>query len=922
MKRTLLSTILIMGFLALFAQSPGSGSSLNFDGVNDYVNIPNAPSLNPTTTMTVEAWIRADSYGPNPWSNSIVNKEGWASGNQGYAFRCGQNGRLSFIVAGAGVGPWQEVESAPLMSTNTWYHVAGSYDGTTLRVFINGEQVATTPFFGTLGVGNYDVRIGQISYAPGGNRYFDGQIDEVRIWSQALPASTLRTWMCKKINPSHPNYANLGAYWNLDEDTGTTIADSSGNMNSGVLTNGPLWQTSGAHIGNESVFKYGAMIPLGLAHPNGDSLSIDTITGSPNGIHLYRVDDGPNVSTPPTGSNMVDTSRYWGVFAVGGNNPSFNVEYHYTGNPMATGACGVGMAERDNNASTSWTDMGATNNTGSSTLTVSGVDPGEFILSTQTIAVNVTAVGALSFCQGDSVSLLGNSSSTATYQWKLNGVDINGATDSMITVSAAGSYSLEMTDQGCSATSSAVTVTVNPIPSVSFNAVNPICLNATPLLLTTGMPVGGNYTGTGVNTGFFDPMVADTGFHNLTYIYTDVNGCTDSAQQSVQVLSLPTVSLDTFPGLCQDAQAIQLGGGMPTGGTFSGMGVSNNMFDPLISGSGIFQIEYTITGANGCDNSVSESIEVFASPMVNAGPDKTTCPGDSVVIVASGAMTYAWSNGDSTASIQINPLGDSTLTVVGVDANGCAASDDVSINILPAPVADAGLDQTICEGDTAILMASGGTNYLWNNGFTTSAIDVNPADTTSYSVFVTDLSGCTDRDTVWVFVDPLPTAGFNLTYNTGFEINFVNNSTNDNSWFWDFGDGFTDTTQTPTHTYQFTGTFEVMLISTNDCGSDTITAFVETGIESINNDLYAPNISLYPNPTPGHFQISISDLDHKLFSLKIMDIRGRKIWEKKINPVSGEFLETINLESQPEGMYLLEVSSEKYRVMEKIVLQR
>ncbi|MCB0846863.1 MAG: hypothetical protein KDE26_26620, partial [Bacteroidetes bacterium] len=84
MKRTLLSTLLFIGFSSLFAQSPGSGSTLTFDGINDYVNISNTAALNPTSAITVEAWIKADTWGINPWSNSIINKEGWALGPQGY----------------------------------------------------------------------------------------------------------------------------------------------------------------------------------------------------------------------------------------------------------------------------------------------------------------------------------------------------------------------------------------------------------------------------------------------------------------------------------------------------------------------------------------------------------------------------------------------------------------------------------------------------------------------------------------------------------------------------------------------------------------------------------------------------------------------------------------------------------------------
>jgi hypothetical protein len=919
MKRPLLFLLLFVSAVCLFAQPPGSGTALNFDGQNDYVNITNTPALNPTTGITVEAWIKADSWGPNHWSNSIVNKEGWAFGSQGYTLRCGQNGSLSFNVGGQSA--WHQALSSPgVMSTNEWYHVAGTFDGVTIRVYVNGVQVGSSNYFGSIAVGNYDVRIGQLAYAPGGNRLFDGEIDEVRIWNQGLSAATLRGWMCQKVDNSHPNYANLVGYWNMDDGTGNTLTGSGGTTINGNLTNGPTWGTSGAAIGDESVFKYGAMIPLGLAHASGDSLSIDTIVGAPAGIHLFRVDQAPNANTPPAGSNLIDSTRYWGVFAVGGTSPAFNVKYYYAGNPMTVSACGLGMAGRNGNAAMSWTDLGATDISASSLLSINNTSPGEFILSTQSLAVNISAQGPLAFCQGDSVTLNGAISPTTTYQWKLNGVDIPGANDSILTVDAPGAYSLQASDQGCSETSSPLSVVVNALPIVQFDTLAPICLNATPLLLTAGGPAGGTYSGPGINNGFFDPTVADTGFHSLSYIFTDGNGCTDSAQRSIEVLTPPSVSLDTLDGLCEGEAAIQLSGGIPLGGTYGGVGVNNNQFDPVVSGAGTFTIDYTITGANGCTNTASQPIDVFTAPMINAGPDKTTCPGNSVTLVASGGTTYIWSSGDSTQSTTVFPAGDSTFLVTGFDANGCSNTDEAKITILPAPVADAGQDQTICEGDTAFLMASGGTMYLWGNGQNTANIEVKPNDTTSYEVIVTDLSGCTDKDTVTVNVDPLPVADATFSYMNGFEVNFTNSSSNATSYFWEFGDGTSDTTANPTHTYMFVGTFEVKLYATNDCGTDTFSVLLMTN--SVDKSLTGPEVSVYPNPAVSYLQVDISKVGHKPFEMSILDVKGRTLWRKEINPLNNEFSHQLDLESMAEGMYFLEVKGDDYRVVEKFILRR
>lgn len=74
----------------------GAYTAIDFNGSGQYVVVSDNSALNSDSTLTVEAWINADSYGSNSWSNSIFCKHGWGSGNQGYVLRCGDNGKLSF----------------------------------------------------------------------------------------------------------------------------------------------------------------------------------------------------------------------------------------------------------------------------------------------------------------------------------------------------------------------------------------------------------------------------------------------------------------------------------------------------------------------------------------------------------------------------------------------------------------------------------------------------------------------------------------------------------------------------------------------------------------------------------------------------------------------------------------------------------
>jgi hypothetical protein len=143
-------------------------------------------------------------------------------------------------------------------------------------------------------------------------------------------------------------------------------------------------------------------------------------------------------------------------------------------------------------------------------------------------APTVSASGSTTFCEGGSVDL--TSSSATGNVWS------TGETTQTITVSTSGTYTV-MEDNGTCASASSVgtTVTVNPLPTVSFAPLATMCDYNPAITLTQGAPAGGAYSGNGVNAGQFDPSVAGLGTSTLTYTYTDGNNCTASATADVLV---------------------------------------------------------------------------------------------------------------------------------------------------------------------------------------------------------------------------------------------------------------------------------------------------------------------------------------------------------------------------------------------------
>lgn len=163
------------------------------------------------------------------------------------------------------------------------------------------------------------------------------------------------------------------------------------------------------------------------------------------------------------------------------------------------------------------------------TLTINGGD-----VSTQSVTITspptaptISAGGATTFCVGGSVVL--TSSASSGNSWS------NGSTTQSITVSNANSYTVTVGDVGCSSTSSPISVTVNPLPTVNFTAQANMCVNDNPITLAGGSPAGGTYSGPGVSAGQFNPATAGIGTHAISYNYTDGNGCSNSTNTNIVV---------------------------------------------------------------------------------------------------------------------------------------------------------------------------------------------------------------------------------------------------------------------------------------------------------------------------------------------------------------------------------------------------
>jgi hypothetical protein len=362
-----------------------------------------------------------------------------------------------------------------------------------------------------------------------------------------------------------------------------------------------------------------------------------------------------------------------------------------------------------------------------------------------TPSATVTPQSQTTFCQGGSVVLTANQGSS--YLWS------NGQNTQSITAASSGSYSVQVTNaNGCVTNSQPTQVTVNPKPQVSISNIGmtTFCQGDSVVFQASGAT---NYQWSNNQTGNTISAIQSGSYSTIG---TDANGCSDTSN-TIQVLvnSLPQVSISNngAPTFCQgDSVVLQASGA-------TNYQWSNNQTGNTISAIQSGSYSTIGTDANGCSDT-SNTIQVLVNslPQVSISNNGSTtfCQGDSVVLQASGATNYQWSNNQSGNAISVNQSGN--YSTIGTDFNGCSDTSNtiqVLVNSLPQVSISNNGATTFCQGDSVVLQGSGATNYQWSNNQSGNAISVNQSG--SYNAIGTDANGCSDTsNTIQVIVNPLP----------------------------------------------------------------------------------------------------------------------------------------------------------------------
>ena len=383
-------------------------------------------------------------------------------------------------------------------------------------------------------------------------------------------------------------------------------------------------------------------------------------------------------------------------------------------------------------------------------------------------------------------------------------------------------------------------ILIVPYPDATITPVDPMCANEPPVTLMAHDP-GGTWSGSGVSGNIFDPSVAGPGNHTIRYEITNTDGCRDNDQTIITVYPVPDATILTTGIACSTDPVIVLQARDP-GGTWSGTGVSGNIFYPAVATAGNHLITYSITDANGCTD-MDQTILTVATPDATITPVDTLCVDSPAITLTAHDLGGVWSGPGVVGNLFMPALAGTGNHIIRYEIlnTDCAAWDTAVITVMALPSIIIDEPGTLFLNSAPVTLTAYPTGGSWSGpGITGNQFD--PAEAglgnhmLTYSI-PPESWGCDAQRDVYVTVimPPMPVADFEGE-NAGcapLTVRFMNKSKHGESYTWDFGDRQYSSEKNPVHTYFVPGNYIVRLTVHNIAG------------ESVRNGV----ITVYQNPS-------------------------------------------------------------------------
>lgn len=463
-----------------------------------------------------------------------------------------------------------------------------------------------------------------------------------------------------------------------------------------------------------------------------------TITENP-AITISETNNTPATCGSNNGSSTVSASGGAGSFT-----------YSWNTSPVQTGATASGL--------------------GAGSYTVTATDGSG---CTQTLNVSITSSGGPTVSITSQTNPLCNGGATGTatanatggtgtinYSWSPTG----GSTATGTGLSGGITYTVTATDANGCVGSTTVTLTDPALLTVSTSSTDATCSQSDGTLTAVGSggtgtisyswntsPVQNTATATGVPAGSY------------TVTATDANGCTATANQSVNNIGAPTISIVSQTDVtCNgDTDGTATVNGTGTGSITYSWNTTPVQTSATATGLSAGTYIVTVTDGSGCTATQSITIgePAAVTGVASSTPANCAVSDGTASVVASGGdgnYTYSWTGGSTNSTATGLAPGSYTVTIT--DGNGCTGTATTTVGTVNGANIDAGPDVIISSGSSTTLTATGGVSYVWTPATGLSCTncaspDASPTTTTVYIVTGTDASGCVGSDTVIVFVD-------------------------------------------------------------------------------------------------------------------------------------------------------------------------
>jgi gliding motility-associated-like protein len=761
---------------------------------------------------------------------------------------------------------------------NKTYHVAMTYDGSTLKFYRNGFLMSQVAASGTLILNNWLTRIGDVgSGLPGPAENLVGYINEVRIWNVARSQADIRTYMNTSL-PAPTTQTGLLAYYTFDN-----LINKQGNATwNGSLVNGAQinqTNTSCTFTADSCNIKVTPVVPT-FSTPDtvcvGTPLNItNTTTGATSYYWNFCVAD---LNTPPTGANLgnignnLSTPVFMDYVNVNGNYYGFLINHSpgglvrldfgnsllntptstNLGNfggilPPASGSEGIQMVQNGGN----WYAIIVADATvGGGSPRLIKVDFGTNILNATPTATNWGNIGNMlqpidlhvfnenNNWYGFTANAVNNTITRFNFGTNFNipptGINLGNVGNlnyptGIYAINDNGNWRVFVTNAGTPAS----------LTRLDFGS----SLLNTPTATNLGNPNNGLYhtrdftlmkfcgqiIGFAVNGDNSYGEIVKLDFHNdltSTPTITSLGNIGNvSFPHSLSKLFRVNDNVYSFITNAANNTITRL---QFAGCTNASTSSSTLQYPPAVTYNtpGTYNINLTVD--DGLATQASLCKQVVVLPALTHAPTQniTLCSGDSIKIGTKVPFAvYSWNTGAATDSIVVKAAGSYW---VQTDRYGCSNRDSFIVATAASPMVNLGADTILCKPANVLLDAGNpGATYLWQDG--SGAQTFTATTTGKFYVQVTNSNGCKASDTI--NISQASTQAVNFSYQQNvcnpLAVQFTGTGTNLQNLYWAFGDGNTTTGNlSPAYTYAGYGNYTVRFGYQIGSCKDTITQTV------------------------------------------------------------------------------------------------